>query len=143
MSELILPDNDNYWISHIQDNLYMGGCTRGMEVPHYIDHVVALDEYHQYEYHPDVTFTTFNLIDYPDPPDFDEIINIARIVIDRLEKGRTLVHCFAGQNRSGLICATVLALQGMQPQDAIDLLREKRFPEVLSNPAFEKFVLDL
>lgn len=141
--EIILPDSADYWISHIKDNLYMGGCFRGREVPHYIDHVVALDDYHTYEYHPDVTFEVFSLIDYEEYPDIHEIMGIARVVLEKLDTGKTLVHCFAGQNRSGLICASVLVLQGMQPQEAIDLLREKRFPEVLNNKEFERFILDL
>jgi protein-tyrosine phosphatase len=56
--------------------------------------------------------------------------------------GPTLVHCQAGLNRSGLICALALVADGCAPADAITLLRERRCSAVLCNEAFERYVLD-
>lgn len=61
-------------------------------------------------------------------------VNLARTV------GPTLVHCQAGLNRSGLVTALALILDGMTPGEAIALLREKRCAAVLCNAAFDGFV---
>lgn len=142
---LILPDeNDDFWITHIEDNLYMGGCHKGRKLPDYIKHVVSLEEYHLYDTGDlDVTYDVFPMIDYPDKPAYDEFMGIADKVIEYMKDGPTLVHCYAGQNRSGLICAAVLFKLGDDPQEAIRFLRYKRFKEVLSNKAFEEAILNL
>lgn len=49
---------------------------------------------------------------------------------------RVLVRCQAGWNRSGLIMALVLMLDGLSPDEAIDLLRERRSPFALCNSDF-------
>lgn len=54
--------------------------------------------------------------------------------------GTTLVHCQMGLNRSGLITALALMLDGMAASDAINLLREKRSDDVLCNRAFETWL---
>jgi protein-tyrosine phosphatase len=51
------------------------------------------------------------------------------------------VHCQAGLNRSGLVTALALILNGMSPERAIGLLRQKRTPLVLCNGAFEAWLL--
>ena len=52
------------------------------------------------------------------------------------------MHCQAGLNRSSLVVAIALLLSGevSTGQEAIDLIREKRDPACLCNPAFEKWV---
>jgi protein-tyrosine phosphatase len=44
-------------------------------------------------------------------------------------------------NRSALVAGMALILDGWKPADAIALLREKRSPAVLCNPAFEQWLL--
>lgn len=67
---------------------------------------------------------------------------LANWLYERWEGGDTvLVRCQAGWNRSGLVMALTLIQAGYSPRDAIDLLRDKRSPHVLSNPEFEAFVL--
>ena len=69
-------------------------------------------------------------------------IRIARVVSARLARGqRVLVRCQAGVNRSGLVSALVLMLQGHEPAEAIALLRERRSPMVLCNRDFERWLL--
>jgi hypothetical protein len=63
---------------------------------------------------------------------------ISREVAAYLERGqRVLVTCRAGLNRSGLIVAsTLLRTTRMSPTQIIRMVREKRSPMALNNPAF-------
>jgi len=57
---------------------------------------------------------------------------------------KTLVHCTAGHNRSGLIVGSYLILgKSMTPYDAVALIRSKRGPEALSNLTFERYLMGL
>jgi len=56
---------------------------------------------------------------------------------------KVLVRCQAGLNRSGLLMAIVLMLDGYEIQDAIDLMREKRHELVLFNPNFVEWLRTL
>ena len=55
---------------------------------------------------------------------------------------RVLIRCQAGWNRSGLVMALVLIKEGYEPQAAINLIRERRVPEALSNRTFEQWLLN-
>ena len=55
---------------------------------------------------------------------------------------RVLIRCQAGWNRSGLVMALTLIKDGYDPQAAINLIREKRVPEALSNRTFERWLLN-
>lgn len=131
------------FISKIADNLYMGGCRRGLLLPYHIRHVISLYPWESYRLHASVdTFHETLMYDAAAKPDTDEVHSLAILVNECRESGPTLVHCQAGLNRSGLISAIALVLDGMAPADAIALLREKRSPAVLCNPTFEQFVLE-
>ena len=54
---------------------------------------------------------------------------------------RVLIRCQAGWNRSGLLMALTLIKDGFEPQEAIDLIRERRVPEALSNQVFAKWLV--
>lgn len=54
---------------------------------------------------------------------------------------RVLIRCQAGVNRSGLVSALVLMLEGYAADEAIALLRRQRGSVVLSNRHFEKWLL--
>jgi protein-tyrosine phosphatase len=56
---------------------------------------------------------------------------------------RVLIRCQAGLNRSGLTMALLLVKEGYTPQDAINLMRNKRTGYVLCNEEFEQYVLSL
>lgn len=67
---------------------------------------------------------------------------IADWLFERWTRGETvLARCQAGWNRSGLVTALVLIRAGMEPDDAIRLIRSRRSQHVLSNPDFETYVL--
>lgn len=53
---------------------------------------------------------------------------------------RVLVNCQAGLNRSGLVTGLVLIAYGMDPQVAINLIRDNRAPLCLANGSFETFL---
>lgn len=79
--------------------------------------------------------------DAPYIPDESVLHETAKMVLDCVEKGTTLVHCTAGINRSSLIVALALIHKGMKPADAISLIREKRSEICLSNQTFESWLL--
>ena len=71
----------------------------------------------------------------------ERVLRIALTAHDRWIAGeRVLIRCQAGVNRSGLVTALVLMLQGMSAEEAIALLRERRSPMVLNNSHFERFL---
>jgi len=74
-----------------------------------------------------------------DMSDFDpaELQAIVRLTHAEWKRGqRVLVRCQAGMNRSGLIMALVLVREGHTPQEAINLIREKRSQDALFNGRF-------
>ena len=61
----------------------------------------------------------------PTPQQTDEAMALLRAVMDRLEDGHTVVvHCRAGQGRSGMVAAMVLAAMGATPSEAIARVRQ-------------------
>lgn len=66
---------------------------------------------------------------------------IARQVVNALVAGKkVLVRCQAGLNRSGMVCAMVLILQGKTADEAIALVRAARSRNALSNPLFVDYL---
>jgi hypothetical protein len=75
--------------------------------------------------------------------DTARVVRAARWVHARWQAGdRVLVRCQAGLNRSGLVTALVLVLDGWQPGEAIAHLRDRRSPHVLCNRQFVRWLLD-
>lgn len=60
---------------------------------------------------------------------------------DRLRNGKgVLSSCAMGLNRSGLVTAATLVKLGIDPIEAVDLIRKARGPRALSNPSFYRLV---
>lgn len=83
---------------------------------------------------------------FPDGPitydDAQEAIELAQLAHRAWSRGQTvLIRCQAGVNRSGLVSALVLMLDGYRAEEAIALLRQRRSPVVLSNRDFERWLL--
>jgi protein-tyrosine phosphatase len=76
-------------------------------------------------------------------PDEEMLHDLAQRVLKATRKGKTLVHCQAGINRSSLIVALALVHDGMAPKDAIAHLKKQRGTMVLSNPHFVEWLLEL
>ena len=75
--------------------------------------------------------------------DLDEhdLANAVRTAYRDWSRGkRVLIRCQAGWNRSGLITALVLLLEGYSPDEAIDLIRQRRSPHALCNSYFERWI---
>ena len=68
-------------------------------------------------------------------------LELARHAHRRWRDGaRVLVRCQAGVNRSGLVTALALMLDGMDADEAIALIRARRAQAVLSNHHFERWL---
>jgi hypothetical protein len=72
-----------------------------------------------------------------------EIDVAVRFALDAVDRGlRTLVRCYAGQNRSALVVATVLArITGASGADVVAHLRRIRGEHILWNRTFEAALL--
>ena len=51
-----------------------------------------------------------------------------------------LIHCMGGLGRSGLLCALLLVDSGLDPNDAIAIVRDVRSPKAIETPEQELFV---
>lgn len=130
-------------ISHIEDNLYVGGCVHYVELPDDFAYVISLYKWERYRLGPDTRRVEVEMYDADDVPDAKQLHTLARIVNRATTRGKTLVHCQAGLNRSNLVAALSLILRGRTPAEAIALLRAKRSPVVLCNETFEAWLLAL
>ena len=75
-------------------------------------------------------------------PDVETLAVTAQTVAAEVDAGRkVLVRCAAGLNRSGLVVATVLVLDGWSGQDAIGRVRARRRGS-LDNPSFERWLVE-
>ena len=78
-----------------------------------------------------------------DDVDIPTIVRCAEWAHERWSAGqRVLVRCQAGLNRSGLVLALVLVLDGWDPEDAVALMRARRSPSVLCNADFERWLVE-
>lgn len=130
------------YISHIDGNLYQGGCATGLVLPRYIEHVVSLYPWEQYTVRHDLRSSLTVRMHDSVAQDMSGVDDIARWVNHCLESGPTLVHCQAGLNRSGLVVARSMTLRGVRGVDAVALIRERRSSACLCNPAFYDWIVD-
>lgn len=128
------------YISELADNLWQGGCENGLVLPDFIDHVVSLYPWEQYTARHELASQMSVRMYDSTSQGYDQVYDIARWVNSCRKSGTVLVHCQAGLNRSSLVAATALTLDGMSGDDAVALIREKRSPACLCNPAFELWV---
>ncbi len=129
-------------VSRIDGNLWMGGCRDGVRLPDGFARVVSLWPQGRYHLGPATTRVEVSVADSEVVPPAGLLVPLAEHVLTHARQGPTLVHCQAGLNRSGLVAALALILDGMLPAAAIDLLRQQRSPAVLCNPAFERWLLE-
>ncbi|WP_175407241.1 dual specificity protein phosphatase family protein [Streptomyces sp. TRM64462] len=75
-------------------------------------------------------------------PELGHAGRAAALVTDAVQAGRTtLVRCFAGYNRSGLVTAqAVRALADLTAADAVALVRLRRSPWALHNRTFVRYL---
>lgn len=129
------------FVSEILPDLWLGGCEDGLVLPTFVEHLVSLYPWEQYTVrHELASSLQVRMYDSVDQA-FHQVDGIAAWVNECRATGPTLVHCQAGLNRSSLVVGRALVLDGMDPVEAIALLREKRSPVCLSNPSFERWLL--
>jgi protein-tyrosine phosphatase len=123
-------------ISHVEGNLYQGGVESGYELDDDFVGVVSLYPRQRYVLGPNTERTEIFMLDAHEGVDWDDLDRASDKVLEYMEKGKTLVHCQAGLNRSGLVAAVALMKMGRSAQEAIDLLRRSRDKMVLCNTTF-------
>lgn len=130
------------FISEIAPNLWQGGCQNGLILPTFIDYVVSLYPWEKYTINHRAERIEVEMFDSLDQST-DKIDEIASKINSLRKTGVVLNHCQAGLNRSGLITARALMLDGMSADEAITLIREKRSPACLCNQAFVQWLRSL
>lgn len=67
----------------------------------------------------------------------DHVLALSEVAYQRWRSGAcVLIRCQAGVNRSGLVMAVTLMRLGLTAEEAIALIRSRRSPAALNNPAF-------
>lgn len=133
---------DVSFITEIAPNLWQGGCEDGLILPSFISHLVSLYKWESYtvnhELKSSLTVTMYDSTDQA----MDQVEELAQHVAQARLTGPVLVHCQAGLNRSSLVAARALMLDGVSADEAIELIRSKRSPACLCNEAFEAYLRD-
>lgn len=132
-------------VSHIVDNLYVGGHSDRADLGDFFSHVFSLYVWGRpYVTHESTTHASVKMFDSP-TEDTSLVEDLVEQIVEALEEGgNVLVHCQAGINRSNLTAALVLRKwKGLTSAEAIAMLREKRSPLVLANRGFEDYLLSL
>lgn len=131
--------------SKIAVNLWMGGTPAALaqRTAEFKDFrfIVCLYPWESYELEDHHVYTQVQMYDSAKLPEVDLVTALADYVNAVRKIGPVLVHCQQGWNRSGLVTALALIRSGMEPKQAIALMREKRSAEVLCNPVFEAWLL--
>jgi protein-tyrosine phosphatase len=128
------------FISEIAPNLWQGGCTDGLILPRSFRHIVSLYPWESYKIkHELISSVSVRMLDGLDE-DMGQVMALAGWVNACRKSGPVICHCQAGLNRSSLVVASALMLEGMTAGAAIALIREKRSPACLCNPAFEEWL---
>jgi len=129
------------FISELDDNLWQGGCEYGLILPTHIQHLLSLYPWEKYTIEHEMLSEKYVEMYDSESQAFDQVIELAREVNENRKTGPVLVHCQAGLNRSSLVAATALVLDGVPARDAVAQIRDRRSPACLCNPSFENWLL--
>jgi protein-tyrosine phosphatase len=128
------------FISEIAPNLWQGGCENGLPLPAPIRHLVSLYPWESYKVKHELDSTVAVRMHDSTEQAMEQIPVLAAWVNACRKNGPVLVHCQAGLNRSSLVVAMALMLEGSTADAAIALIRSKRSPACLCNPMFEQWL---
>lgn len=132
-------------ISHITDNLYVGGHDRNADLGDFFTHVFSFYVFEDKYLTDETTYHEgFHMYDSHNV-DVDTLDDAVKKIVAALEEGgNVLVHCQAGINRSNLAATRALMeWKGLTARQAIGMLREKRGRVVLSNSSFYNYLVGL
>lgn len=77
------------------------------------------------------------------PEDKSRVLSLARWLHGEWKSGKnSLARCQAGLNRSSLVVAMLLLLEGYSADAAIELIRAMRSPDCLFNQSFVDFIFE-
>lgn len=130
-------------MSHITDNLYVGGCVQDIDVEDHFTHIFSMYPWERYKFADGTTLIETTMYDSSDGLDIETVEEVSDRVVEALRgDGNVLVHCQAGINRSNLVAARALMkAYHCSSQEAIELLETKRHRLILSNQVFKDYVL--
>jgi protein-tyrosine phosphatase len=129
------------FISEIAPNLWQGGCQHGLMLPEFIKHLISLYPWEKYKVQHELSSAlTLKMYDSLDQS-FDLIEGLAVWLNKCRKDGPALIHCQAGLNRSSLVSAYALMLEGKSAEKAIETVRAKRSRACLCNKSFEEWLL--
>jgi protein-tyrosine phosphatase len=133
------------YMTEVVPGLWQGGCADGLVLPRGIRHVVSLYPWEEYtaEHRLDSSLTVRMYDSEEGVPDEGLLLELARWVNERRKTGSVLVHCQAGLNRSSLVVALALILDGLEPAEAVAHVRSVRSDACLCNRTFSAWLLGL
>lgn len=131
------------FMTEVAENLWHGGVEHGLVLPDFVEFKLSLYPWEDYTINHELKESRTERMHDSLDQDLSAIGELAEWVNERRLIGPVFVHCQAGLNRSSLVVA--MALLGLgdvdTPQEAVDLIRRRRDPACLCNPAFEAWVL--
>jgi len=138
-------NHGGFWIdvpymTELVPGFWFGGCESGLVLPDYIKHIVSLYPWKSYDIRHDISSALAVTMYDSNDQAAGQVPAIAAWVNECRKTGPVLVHCQAGLNRSSLVACSALMLNGLTADEAIVLVREKRSPVCLCNPAFERWL---
>jgi protein-tyrosine phosphatase len=89
-----------------------------------------------------MTFISFPIPDYSLPESRQDVLRLARSLVDELEQGRSIViHCRAGIGRSSMIAACAMISMGIEAADALARIEAARGVRVPDTEAQRDWVM--
>lgn len=127
------PSTDTWPIGH---NLYVGPHPDLVGIPADVRHVVSLCPWTPFPSGPNLKSHLIVPMLDSDNADLSMLEAVAEYVVAAKQDAPVLVHCEAGLNRSCLVVARVLMLEGYSATSAISILRKLRHADALFNVSF-------
>jgi hypothetical protein len=128
-----VPASDDY--SQVAENLWVGKAPVERLPVEFLT-VVNLDGWGKYSIHSAAVYVQTTI------PDIAALEMVAMLVALAVGRGPVLVHCTDGKDRACLVAALTLIRDGMEAQEAIEVVRAKRAADAFAAaPAFEHLLM--